>query len=83
MKITVNKEIGKERLAIVLADILRVAQEKASQGYSRFEYHFEEGDRDRFPKDINILVNQESEGTVTCGYGCDYGSYVIYFIKMY
>jgi len=81
MKITVNKNKAKERKEEVVAEILAKAKECAEKGINSFTYHFKEGERNSFPPPlINISVSKASEGTVNCGYRCDAGTHVKYYI---
>lgn len=81
MKIEVNKSAAAKRKKKVVDEILNMAKECADKGINSFVYHFKPGERNSFPPPmINITVENESEGTVKCGYRSDYGTHVKYFI---
>lgn len=82
MKIVVNKRKAEERKQEVVNEILAKAKYFADKGISSFTYHFKEGERASFPPpNINVSVEIASEGSVECGYRCDYGTHVKYYIK--
>jgi len=82
MKIIVNTNRAEQRKQEVINEILQKAQECAENGINEFTYHFKEGERASFPGiGINEAVSKISEGTVKCGYRCDYGTHVIYIIR--
>ena len=82
MKIVVNKDKAAERKVQVVGEILAAAKDAAERGLNNFIYQFKEGERNSFPPPgINISVELASEGTVECGYRCDHGSWVKYYIK--
>jgi len=81
MKIVVNKERAAQRKQEVINEILNKAKECAEQGINSFIYYFKEGERASFPPPLfNISLTEASEGTVKCGYRCDYGTHVKYYI---
>ena len=81
MKIEINKQANIDRFNKVINEILTKAQETASKGLKDFTYYFNVGERSSFPYCINIAIREKSEGTVFCGYGCDYGSNITFCIK--
>lgn len=82
MKIIVNKIASEQRKQEVINEILNKAKECAEKGINSFTYHFKDGERASFPGVlINIAVAEASENTVKCGYRCDCGTHVTYFIN--
>ena len=82
MKIQVNQTAAKLRKEEVINEILELAKSTAEKGLNNFTYFFKAGERISFPPpDINICITNESEGSVKCGYRCDCGTHVKYYIS--
>ena len=81
MKITVNTIKSKLRKQQVINEILASAKDCGERGINNFIYEFVAGERNSFPGcDINIAVSDASQGSVKCGYRCDHGNYIKFYI---
>jgi len=82
MKIQVNQTAAKLRKEEVINEILELAKSTAEKGLNNFTYYFKDGERESFPPPfINIDIEDKSDGSVKCGYRCDCGTHVTYYIS--
>lgn len=81
MEIKVNQNVAKARKAQVLAEIIASAKDAAARGVDNFIYQFKKDERSSFLSNINSVVAKETDGHVKCGYRCDHGDWVKYFIQ--
>ena len=80
MKVKVNVHQSENRMNEVAREIMAAATDAGERGVNNFIYQFVEGERSSWPRPINSLIEEMSEGTVKCCYRGDYGSYVKYII---
>jgi len=81
MKIVVNKERAQQRKDEVVAEIMASAKDHAERGLTSFSYFFKTGERYSFPgKNISLVIQEVSEGTVQCKVRGDHGNSMDFII---